>query len=158
MGDEMKLVASGPDFVTVIPGEAPPSPPSPSPSGAFSEIGCAKRTNFDANSIWGAYGRPHPSCNGAPARSDAGSMCVDQSGKPDPTSIFVDMASLTTATGCHAWVTSEREENGCQIDIHRVKSIAFDIDMQNCEDVWAAPLWLCPHPWKRGPHGEAALS
>jgi hypothetical protein len=33
-------------------------------------------------------------------------------------------------------------------DLRKVKQIEFDIDIQGCEDVWAAPLWLYPSPWQ----------
>merc|ERR1711948_96412 len=29
-----------------------------------------------------------------------------------------------------------------------VKTIEFDYDYKNCEDVWAAPLWITPQTWK----------
>lgn len=69
-------------------------------------------------------------------------MCVDASGQPDYTSIFVDMQSLEDKSGCFGWTSSE-----CTMDLRRVSSIEFDIYLQNCDDIWAAPLWITPTPW-----------
>ena len=33
------------------------------------------------------------------------------------------------------------------MDLLQVSQISFDVDMKNCDNVWAAPLRLCPNPW-----------
>merc|ERR1712061_372925 len=71
-------------------------------------------------------------------------MCVGSDGKPQPDSIYVDMAALTDKTGC--FVVSTRNK-GCMFQAERLASFEFDIDMTECGDVWAAPLWMTPHPW-----------
>lgn len=68
-------------------------------------------------------------------------MCLDSGGRPDYTSVFVDLASVSSKTGCYAW-TSE-----CTFDLLRVSSIVFDVDLRNCASVWACPLWISPSPW-----------
>merc|ERR1711865_791416 len=62
---------------------------------------------------------------------NGGAMCV-RNGKADPTSIYVDLAGQRQKTGCFAW---------------EMKACEFDIKMQDCDNTWAAPLWLRPHPW-----------
>ncbi|CAK9097895.1 Hypothetical protein SCF082_LOCUS45914 [Durusdinium trenchii] len=69
-------------------------------------------------------------------------MCIGSSGKPDYTSLFVDLASAPIKDGCFAWLAS-----ACSMDFRRVKRIEFDFDMKSCGSVWAAPLWMSPSPW-----------
>lgn len=111
---------------------------SPSP---FSALGCPSAIPADGNWIFETVPGQLPSCS-MPIRGDAAKVCVDANGTPDYTSMLVDMAALQTRTGCFAWKASQ-----CAMNLRRVASIEFDIDLHNCHDLWAAPLWLSPDPW-----------
>jgi len=64
----------------------------------------------------------------------------------DPTAILVDMRNVPNKTGCFIWNT-----DACKIDPKKVSHIEFNVNINNCGDVWAAPLWLVPHPWNEPP-------
>lgn len=115
----------------------------------FSELDCASTATPDENWIFETWPASQPcySCTtssvpGMNVRSDHARMCVSASGEPDYTSIYVDMQPLQNKTGCFASVSGS-----CTMDLMRVSSITFDVDVKNCEDLWAAPLWLAPDPW-----------
>ncbi|CAK8985901.1 unnamed protein product [Durusdinium trenchii] len=110
-------------------------------STPFASLDCASTTKGDANWLWEASSGTWHSCN-LPVRGDIGSMCIGSSGKPDYTSLFVDLASAPIKDGCFAWLAS-----ACSMDFRRVKRIEFDFDMKSCGSVWAAPLWMSPSPW-----------
>lgn len=57
------------------------------------------------------------------------------------------MTTVSDRTGCFAWVTEQ-----CQMDLRRVRKIEFDVDMTQCEALWAAPFWMSPLQWV-GPQG-----
>eukprot|EP00928_Gymnodinium_smaydae_P006130 TRINITY_DN12132_c0_g1_i2.p1 TRINITY_DN12132_c0_g1~~TRINITY_DN12132_c0_g1_i2.p1 ORF type:complete len:317 (+),score=58.97 TRINITY_DN12132_c0_g1_i2:26-952(+) len=106
----------------------------------FPELGCARVAPPGGDWIFqGGSGR-WPSCN-MDIRADGATVCLDAAGNQDPTSIFINLKDLQESTGCFAWTSV------CNFDLLRVLRIEFDIDLHNCESVWAAPLWITPHPW-----------
>lgn len=77
--------------------------------------------------------------------------CIRANGQADETSIFFDLSTMNSRGGCFVW-----EASGCGTDMTRVSKIEFDFDFSQCEDVWAAPLWITPDHWKEpgGTSGE----
>lgn len=104
-------------------------------------MGCPSSRVRDGNHVFENGAGTWYSCN-MPARGDGAYMCVDEKGATDYTSIFVDMASVPSKSGCFVWHTP-----ACSFDLLRVHQLTFEIDLQHCETVWAAPLWLSPDPW-----------
>jgi hypothetical protein len=126
-------------------------------STPFRALGCPNSMPLDGSSVWrsgadrkwySCAARPgQPYATGADVRADGAGMCVDASGRPDYSSIVVDMSTLKDRTGCFAWVADD-----CNIDMRRVKKLEFDVDLTQCEALWAAPIWLSPLDW-RDPQG-----
>lgn len=87
-------------------------------------------------------------------RTDSARMCLDESGNPDYTSLFVDMESVDDPTGCFAWIADQ-----CPIDLRHTAMLEFDIDVAQCENLWTSPLWLSPLVWRfpQGLSGEVDL-
>jgi len=116
----------------------------------FSALGCPKATAIDPNQDWLFQNVPwhHSSNCDVPVykgTGDVAKICVDENNEPDYTSIFVDMTAHPSKnrTGCFQWYMHD-----CTIpNLRKVKKIEFDIDMQGCEDVWAAPFWMYASPW-----------
>ncbi|CAJ1376347.1 unnamed protein product [Effrenium voratum] len=54
----------------------------------------------------------------------------------------VNLAGAAAKTGCFAW-----SAGSCVVDFRLVQRIEFDFDVKSCGSVWAAPLWISPHPW-----------
>jgi len=107
----------------------------------FSAMGCVNSRAGDGNWVFTPASGVWNSCN-MPIRGDGASMCIDWNGQTDFTSIFVDLASVRYKPGCYAWYTP-----ACTFDLRRVHQITFEVDLHNCQGVWAAPLWLSPTPW-----------
>lgn len=116
----------------------------------FAGLGCAKVTQPDSDWVWKTMVNHQPvnlhSCDGD-IRGDGVSMCLNSTGQPDYTSIFVDMTSVEDRTGCFAWYSHE-----CSFDLRRVSKLEFDIEMKGCGDVWTGPFWITPEAWY-GPGG-----
>jgi len=94
--------------------------------------------------VWQAGGES-PSCSMYP-RNEGVYACADADGTVDHSSIFVDMTAISgDRTGCYVWTMGN-----CEFDINLMRYLDFDVDILNCGDVWAAPLWLTPHPWLGG--------
>jgi len=108
----------------------------------FATLGCATSRPGDASWIWQAGSGTWQSCQ-MPVRGDIGGMCLDASGKVDPTSIYVNLAGAADRSGCFAW-----SANSCSVDFRRTQRIEFDFDVASCGSVWAAPLWIAPRPWE----------
>ena len=72
-------------------------------------------------------------------------------GKLDLTSIYVDMRSVQNKVGCFEWVTRE-----CLFSMKSVQRIDFDVEWQDCENLWMAPIWTFSSPWvyPQGTSGE----
>lgn len=126
----------------------------------FAGIGCAKVVQPDADWVWETMHNHQPinlhSCsptrdkhNNNVIRGDGVSMCLNASGLPDHTSIYVDMTGVEDKTGCFAWYS-----HACSLDLRTISKIEFDIDIKGCGDVWAGPFWLTPSAWY-GPGGES---
>lgn len=77
--------------------------------------------------------------------------CIRANGQADETSLFLDLRSMSSRGGCFVW-----EAYGCGTDMTRVSQIEFDFDFAQCNDVWAAPLWITPQNWMNpgGTSGE----
>lgn len=91
-----------------------------------------------------------PSCNLA-ATTDGFKKCIRANGEVDETSIMLDMSEVQDKTGCFVAQSSE-----CGTDMTLVSKIEFDVDFEQCQDVWSAPLWISPYDWKMpgGTSGE----
>lgn len=79
-------------------------------------------------------------------------MCVDASGKPDYTSIYVNAMSTHAKVGCFAWNVPS-----CSVDLRKVQRIEFDFDLINCGPDWIAPLWLSPLNWQMPPETSGEI-
>lgn len=99
------------------------------------------------DSIW-AMRNSHPSCQGA-FKKDGSGMCSG-----DPTSITMDLSKVADKVGCYVW-----EARQCEWKMTEFKSMEFDAEWSDCDDLWIAPLWLTPSPWKppQGKSGEIDL-
>lgn len=109
----------------------------------FEELGCTEHAEGGGEWIWGLGTGEWPSCQG-PVRGDGASMCIGPDGKPDFTSIRVNMNGLSDKTGCFVW-----EASTCTLDLRTVSRLEFDFELgPACVDVWSAALWLAPDPWE----------
>lgn len=122
----------------------------------FASLGCAKVVQPDSDWVWETMQNHRPinvhSCDQAEAnhiRGDGVSMCLNASGLPDHTSIYVDMTGVKDKTGCFAWYSY-----ACPLDLRTISKLEFDIDIKGCGDVWAGPFWLTPSAWY-GPGGQS---
>lgn len=112
-------------------------------STPFAALGCLDAAPLDDTSVWQASTQKQwPSCD-QDARSDGMQKCIRSNGQADETSLFLDMSSLASRSGCFVWDIQE-----CGTDLTRVSKVEFDFDFLNCHDVWTAPLWLTPQVWK----------
>jgi len=114
-----------------------PSPPSPpGPPAPASQI-CVNKVGLGTEeSIWRKLGS-HPSCRGE-FKSEGFGMCSG-----DPTSITLDMRSVQSKQGCYAYGSSQK----LTWKMTELKKIVFDVEWEDCEQVWTAPLWLTPAKW-----------
>ncbi len=91
-----------------------------------------------AAAIWHARTSPSPSCSGpisdAPVADFAG------------TGLTVDLGRLGAGmrAGCFAY------QSECRFDVEALDTLEFDVAVENCESVWAAPLWLEPEVRRGG--------
>ena len=92
-------------------------------------------------SIWQPDLSAAPSCTPTMTSADAS---VARTCPGDPTKLFVDLTKAPSGERgrCYHWGAPS-----CMFDMNDVKAISFHVEMQNCKDVWAAPLWVTPHPW-----------
>jgi len=130
----------------------------------FTQMGCALSVPLDGTSVWeGGQNRKWYSCaskpgagfsTGSDVRVEGAGMCADSQGRPDPTSLVVDMEALGDRTGCFAWVMDQ-----CRLDLRQVKNIEFDVDLTQCDNLWSTPLELSPLSWlpPQGLSGEVNL-
>eukprot|EP00929_Paragymnodinium_shiwhaense_P112906 TRINITY_DN8116_c0_g1_i1.p1 TRINITY_DN8116_c0_g1~~TRINITY_DN8116_c0_g1_i1.p1 ORF type:complete len:341 (+),score=36.22 TRINITY_DN8116_c0_g1_i1:89-1111(+) len=108
----------------------------------FSALGCATVRQGDENWIWAPGTGKMWSCN-LPVRGDIASMCVTPDGTPDYTSIYVNMDATNRKSGCFVWKATD-----CSLDLRKVRNISFDADVTDCDNLWTAPLWMSPTPWR----------
>eukprot|EP00928_Gymnodinium_smaydae_P001662 TRINITY_DN1059_c0_g1_i1.p1 TRINITY_DN1059_c0_g1~~TRINITY_DN1059_c0_g1_i1.p1 ORF type:complete len:745 (-),score=67.51 TRINITY_DN1059_c0_g1_i1:147-2294(-) len=113
---------------------------------------CSTTSTPDSQSIW-RHLENHPSCKGRD-RTDATGMCVNANGEPDFTSITMNLEPLEVKTGCFVYDTSE-----CEWSMKKMRHLEFDIEWEDCDGVWFAPLWLVSLPWipPQGTSGEIDL-
>jgi hypothetical protein len=129
---------------TVVGASGVPESAAAGVASPFSAVGCVTGVTPTSKWVWQA-GEESPSCSMTPR--DAGVYaCADADGNVDDSSIYVDMTTISgDRTGCYVWTMGN-----CEFDINQMLYLDFDIDILNCGDVWAAPLWLTPHPWLGG--------
>ena len=104
---------------------------------------------LDGTSIWSPKYGTHPSCTSPvfDGAHDTARMCAG-----DPTSLDVDLTRLVgSSTSCPHYGTS------CAFDVAKVKQISFDVEMRNCGDVWACPLWMSPEHWRPPQHRSGEI-
>lgn len=104
---------------------------------------------LDGSSIWEPSFGTHPSCASPAfdASHDTSKMCAG-----DPTSLDVDFSRLPgDSTSCPHYQTV------CSFDVSRVESINFDVEMRQCGDIWACPLWMSPSQWRSPQHSSGEI-
>eukprot|EP00928_Gymnodinium_smaydae_P015177 TRINITY_DN15564_c0_g1_i1.p1 TRINITY_DN15564_c0_g1~~TRINITY_DN15564_c0_g1_i1.p1 ORF type:complete len:672 (+),score=103.75 TRINITY_DN15564_c0_g1_i1:47-2062(+) len=113
---------------------------------------CARKVPVGNGSVW-SHLNAAESCRGA-FRQEGSFMCVNGKGVPDPTSIGISLKGLLDKTGCFAWSTL-----GCGWQMLDVRYIEFDVEWQDCDQLWFAPLWFFSDPWiaPQGRSGEIDL-
>ena len=97
---------------------------------------------LDKSSIWRPLYGSHASCRSPEftVDQDYAQMC-----REDATSLSLDLSRLSSPTSCLRYVSDR-----CKWDIAQLRSIEFHLEMKDCSDVWACPLWMTPQHW-RGP-------
>jgi len=95
---------------------------------------------IDPPAEWAWSKRVHdcPSCTN-PGTQNWGKMC-----QGDPTSVVLQN------WGKPSCLRTAMEH--CEMNMHEVKKIDFDLRIRNCGNTWAAPLWLTPDLWSAA-HG-----
>lgn len=110
----------------------------PTPFGA---IDCPRAMAPDDSWVFEAARGQWHSCD-MPISSRGATMCVNENGQPDPSSIFMNMADMQHGrSGCFAFTSK------CSFNMRRLAYFEFDVDLRGCETVWAGPLWASPNPW-----------
>ena len=123
-------------------------PPSRGPPGP--ELLCVHEP-VD-NESWWTHGNNYNSCDGTDGigtyKNLGFTKCVG-----DETSISLNMAKLK----------KEDKDNNCFVHdtkqrmffkMQDINEISFDAEWDQCDDVWAAPIWLNPSTWKK-PQGQS---
>jgi hypothetical protein len=110
---------------------------------------------LDGSSIWAPRLGTHPSCT-SPAFDLAAAAKIGRRCAEDPTSLDLDLSRLASdgggsSTGCPHF------ESVCHFDVARVGSISFDVEMRQCGDVWACPLWMSPRSWRPPQHASGEI-
>lgn len=139
--DEVRLVDSSSDFVTVFPGESPsPAPaPTPAPPGPAGDIECGAQ-----GSIWGTEMGDTGACD-----------CMDHPQMhPDDKAhwtcsktgdIALDLSGMADVQKCMSYST----EGHCEFRQRDLKAVQVTLDSSDCDSLWVAPLWIAPESWKR---------
>jgi len=83
---------------------------------------------------WSFDNNPCPSCQSPPTQN-LGRMCAG-----DPTSVVIENGGKPS---CLRTAMPD-----CEMDMHAVKQIDFDLRLRDCGSTWAAPLWLTPDIWR----------
>ena len=125
------------------PGPSPPwpSPPGPTPSG--------KPLTNNSKSLWNRIYGVVPSCVPDPSATDPNIAWVYDN---DPTKLNIDLTKTTDKRHCFKYAMSD-----CSFNINDVKEIDFYIDMKDCNDTWAAPLWMVPPIWGPSQHQSGEI-
>lgn len=110
---------------------------------------CAQKLPMSSTSVW-TNGQEAHSCQGR-FTPEGASMCADDNGNPDLTSISLDLNTVSDPVGCFLWETRD-----CKFDMNKIATVELDAEWSGCGELWFAPFWHVSLPWiaPQGTSGE----
>lgn len=62
--------------------------------------------------------------------------------------ISLNLEGAQPASKCMSWST----EGSCEFRQKDLRALQVTLDSVNCDDLWVAPLWMCPASWENPQH------
>jgi hypothetical protein len=62
--------------------------------------------------------------------------------------ISLDLKGSQSALKCMSWST----EGSCEFKQKDLRALQVTLESKNCDDLWVAPLWMCPSEWVTPQH------
>ena len=62
--------------------------------------------------------------------------------------VSLDLKGSQSALKCMSWST----EGSCEFRQKDLRALQVTLESENCDDLWVAPLWMCPSEWHEQQH------